>query len=93
MGKKQKDWSQNKRQHSWRCKTHNEESQEEKSSKVGLKPIISNTNQFMQGDGRKTWKNTKLDHRSHPFVGLAYRGKGIVFRFIIEYSSLRDFVP
>jgi hypothetical protein len=47
----------------------------------------------MQGDGRKTWKNTKLDHRSHPFVGLAYRGKGIVFRFIIEYSSLRDFVP
>jgi hypothetical protein len=24
-------------------------------------------------------------------VGLAYPGKGIVFRFIIEYSSLRDF--
>jgi hypothetical protein len=27
------------------------------------------------------------------FVGLAYKGKGIVFRFIIEYSSLRDFGP
>jgi hypothetical protein len=23
--------------------------------------------------------------------GLAYKGKDIVFRFIIEYSSLRDF--
>jgi len=29
------------------------------------------------------------------FIGLAYQGKdiGIVFRFIIEYSSLRDFGP
>ncbi len=27
------------------------------------------------------------------FVGLAYQGKDIVFRFIIEYSSLRDFGP
>jgi hypothetical protein len=27
------------------------------------------------------------------FVGLAYQGKVIVFRFIIEYSSLRDFGP
>ncbi len=26
-----------------------------------------------------------------PFVGLAYQGKDIVFRFVIEYSSLRDF--
>jgi hypothetical protein len=26
-------------------------------------------------------------------VGLAYQGKDIVFRFIIEYSSLRDFAP
>ncbi len=26
-----------------------------------------------------------------PFVGLAYQGKDIVLRFIIEYSSLRDF--
>jgi hypothetical protein len=25
------------------------------------------------------------------FVGLAYQGKDIVFRFILEYSSLRDF--
>ncbi len=26
-------------------------------------------------------------------VGLAYKGKDIVFRFIIKYSSLRDFGP
>jgi hypothetical protein len=26
-------------------------------------------------------------------VGFAYQGKIIVFRFIIEYSSLRDFGP
>ncbi len=29
----------------------------------------------------------------HPFVGLALVGKDIVFRFVIEYSSLRDFGP
>jgi len=27
------------------------------------------------------------------FVGLAYKGEDIVFRFIIEYSSLTDFGP
>jgi hypothetical protein len=27
------------------------------------------------------------------FIELAYQGKDIVFRFIIEYSSLRDFGP
>jgi hypothetical protein len=27
------------------------------------------------------------------FVGLAYQGKDIVFRFIIEYGSSRDFGP
>jgi hypothetical protein len=27
------------------------------------------------------------------FVGLAYQGKDIVFRFITEYSSLKDFGP
>jgi hypothetical protein len=27
------------------------------------------------------------------FVGLAYQGKDSVFRFIIEYGSLRDFGP
>jgi hypothetical protein len=26
-----------------------------------------------------------------PFVHIAYQGKDIVLRFIIEYSSLRDF--
>jgi hypothetical protein len=27
------------------------------------------------------------------FIGVAYQGKHIVFRFIIEYSSLMDFGP
>jgi hypothetical protein len=27
------------------------------------------------------------------FVGLAYQGKDIVFTFIIEYISLREFGP
>ncbi len=27
------------------------------------------------------------------FIGLAHQGKDIVFRFIVEYSSLRDFGP
>jgi hypothetical protein len=27
------------------------------------------------------------------FVGLAFVGKDIVFRFIMKYSSLRDFGP
>jgi len=29
----------------------------------------------------------------HFFFGIAYQGKNILFRFIIEYSSLRDFDP
>jgi hypothetical protein len=33
----------------------------------------------------------KNSHFITLFVGLAYQGKDIVFRFIIEYSSLRDF--
>jgi hypothetical protein len=27
------------------------------------------------------------------FIGFTYQGEDIVFRFIIEYSSLRDFGP
>jgi hypothetical protein len=27
------------------------------------------------------------------FVGFGYQGQDIVFRFIIEYSSLREFGP
>jgi len=27
------------------------------------------------------------------FIGLAYQGKDFVFRFIVEYSSLRGFGP
>jgi len=32
-------------------------------------------------------------HVSFLFVGFAYQGKDIVFKFIIKYSSLMDFAP
>jgi len=38
----------------------------------------------------KRWRGLK---DGEVLVGLAYQGKDIVFRFIIEYSSLRDFAP
>jgi hypothetical protein len=34
-----------------------------------------------------------MTHFDFFICGLAYQGKDIVFRFIIEYSSLRDFGP
>jgi hypothetical protein len=34
-----------------------------------------------------------LVYMYHKFIDLAYQGKDIVFRFIIEYSSLMDFGP
>jgi hypothetical protein len=40
-----------------------------------------------------THQNTRHMERKHFIVGLAYQGKDIVFRFIIEYSSLMDFGP
>jgi len=39
------------------------------------------------------WVLLLLFSCSFDFVGLAYQGKEIVFRFIIEYSSLRDYGP
>jgi hypothetical protein len=38
----------------------------------------------------KTWHNGM---KRFEFIGLAYQGKDIVFRFIIKYSSLMDFDP
>ncbi len=42
-----------------------------------------------------TTRHSMQDQRSIVllFIGLADQGKDIVFRFIIEYSSLRDFGP
>jgi hypothetical protein len=35
-----------------------------------------------------------FQHKSYCiFIGLPYQGKDIVFRFIIEYTSLTDFGP
>jgi hypothetical protein len=43
----------------------------------------------------KFWLANVINDINKEFVGLAfqYQGKDIVFRFIIEYSSLRDFGP
>jgi hypothetical protein len=42
----------------------------------------------------KNWSGSdflELEEEPKPeFIGLAYQGKDIVFRFIIEYSSLMD---
>ncbi len=35
----------------------------------------------------------QMVHDGASFVGYAYQGKDIVFRFIVEYSSLRVFSP
>jgi hypothetical protein len=39
------------------------------------------------------WVQSSENTISHNLLGLALVGKDIVFRFIIEYSSLRDFGP
>jgi hypothetical protein len=49
--------------------------------------------------GKRRRRRRRSNNGGHPykllhgFVGLAYQGKDIVFRLIIEYSSLRDFCP
>jgi hypothetical protein len=40
---------------------------------------------------REREREREESHLLACFIGLAYQGKDIVFRFIIEYSSLRDF--
>jgi len=48
----------------------------------------------LKGLVRNMYKHAMLNvHNLLHFIGLAYQGKDIVFRFIIEYSSLRDFGP
>jgi hypothetical protein len=47
-------------------------------------PGVCSGNQY----ARKTKETTVRG-----FIGLAYQGKDIVFRFLIVYSSLRDFCP
>jgi len=39
------------------------------------------------------WVQSSENTISHNLFGLAYQGKDIVFRFIIQYSSLMDFGP
>jgi hypothetical protein len=42
---------------------------------------------------RLNFHYVSVDDDNLAFVGLAYQGKDIVFKFIIGYSSLRDFGP
>jgi hypothetical protein len=59
---------------------------------VVLKSSYKRPQQIEQENSIPKRKNT-LKWLELAFVGLAYRGKDIVFRFIIEYCSLRDFGP
>jgi hypothetical protein len=38
-------------------------------------------------------ENPRMLCQGDHFIGLAYQGKDIVFRFIVEYNSLMDFAP
>ncbi len=42
-------------------------------------------------DSKENEKKIPQEYIGQGFIGLAYQGKDIVYRFIIEYSSLRDF--
>jgi hypothetical protein len=52
------------------------------------------TNEEIHCEAKGTIKNPTIivKFSPTPFVGFAYEGKDIVFRFIIEYSSLRVIV-
>ncbi len=57
-------------------------------SKTQNQPKLVFTRALRQAQGQH------VNSRSNRlFIGLAYQGKDIVFRFIIEYSSLRDIGP
>jgi hypothetical protein len=52
------------------------------------------TNEEIHCEEKGTIKDPTIIVKFSPtFVGFASQGKDIVFRFIIEYSSLRDFGP
>jgi hypothetical protein len=52
------------------------------------------TNEEIHFEEKGTIKNPTIIVKFSPtFVVFAYQGKDIVFRFIIDYSSLRDFGP
>jgi hypothetical protein len=50
----------------------------------------------LKHSGAKSWtlqSCATIQQKYEGIIGLAYQGRDIVFRFIIEYSSLRDFAP
>jgi hypothetical protein len=59
------------------------------------KPVrVNNTHPTMPHQReRERERERERSHLLACFIGLAYQAKDIVLRFIIEYSSLRDFGP
>jgi hypothetical protein len=55
--------------------------------------VLSDGPYFIGGERNLSTKEGRLFVWYVLFVGFAYKGKDIVFGFIIEYSSLRDFGP
>jgi hypothetical protein len=67
-------------------------------------PVIVNMDGYIYWKEPAKWQDHKGAHNKivisimckvgpYRFVDLEYQGKDIVFRFIIEYSSLMDFGP
>jgi hypothetical protein len=65
--------------------------------KQSLEPCSQD--QEVTSQAKSAWSQRSSSHTNHlachifSFVGVVYQGKHIVFGFIIEYSSLRNFGP
>jgi hypothetical protein len=55
--------------------------------------LLSSRAAFLRTTTRKFYQSFACFFPELPFIGLAYQGKDIVFRFIMEYTSLMDFGP
>jgi hypothetical protein len=55
--------------------------------------FLSSRAAFLRTTTRKFYQSLACFFPELPFIGLAYQGKDIVFRFIMECRSLMDFGP
>jgi hypothetical protein len=55
--------------------------------------LLSSRAAFLRTTTRNFYQSLACFFPELPFIGLTWQGKDIVFRFIIECSSLRDFGP
>jgi hypothetical protein len=60
LEKKKKKTEVQRKDHTWKCRTHKGEPSKEKTQNLGPKPITSNTEQVVQGDGWKPERTPSL---------------------------------